>query len=185
MSEARLRSPSPWPQEAVMPNRDITAQAPGESERVSSELGCDEHHADRIMPESLAAAGREFFHALRAHIGCDGKKAGPTPCSAIWVRSLNAFAANRTRLGVSFGRQAKRCPEDGRGRKEVNQTAGANRTALSQKAPNQKHQARWQSQLVTRSHSWTPPTAPRYRHEELPAYLLSRMGIPKSPGSSP
>src|ERR1700730_19177419 len=85
MSEARLRSPSPWPQDAVMPNRDRTAQAPGESERASSELRCDEHHADRIMQESLAAAGREFFHALRAHIGCDGKKAGPTPCSAIWV----------------------------------------------------------------------------------------------------
>jgi hypothetical protein len=69
-----------------MPNRDITAaQAPGESERASSELRCDEHHADRIMQESLAAAGREFFHALRAHIGCDGKKAVPTPCSAIWV----------------------------------------------------------------------------------------------------
>jgi hypothetical protein len=66
-----------------MPIRDITAQAPapGESERASSELGCDEHHAERIMQESLAAAGREFFHALRAHIGCDGKKAGPTPFS--------------------------------------------------------------------------------------------------------
>src|SRR5260370_29180202 len=85
MSEARLRSPSPWPQDVVMPNRDIIAQAPGESESARSEPRCDEHHADRIMQESLAAAGREFFHALRAHIGCDGKKAGPTPCSAIWV----------------------------------------------------------------------------------------------------
>ena len=61
-----------------MQNRDITAQAPGESERASSELRCDEHHRDRIMEESLAAAGREFFHALRAHIGCDGKKAPNT-----------------------------------------------------------------------------------------------------------
>ena len=85
MSEARLRSPSPWPQDAVVPNCDITAQAPGESERASSELRCDEYHADRIMQESLAAAGREFFHALRAHIGCDGKKAGLTPWSAVWV----------------------------------------------------------------------------------------------------
>ena len=74
MSEARLRSPSPWPQDAVMPNRDITAQAPGESERASSELRCDEHPADRIMQESLAVPGKEFFHVLRAHVGCDGNK---------------------------------------------------------------------------------------------------------------
>src|SRR5882724_7984489 len=81
MSEARLRSPSPWPEDAVMQNRDITAPAPGESERASSELRCAEHHRDRIMEESLAAAGREFFHALRAHIGCNGKKAPNTVLS--------------------------------------------------------------------------------------------------------
>ena len=98
-----------------MPNRDMTAQALGRNETASSELRCDEHHADRIMQESLAAAGQEFFHALRAHIGCDRKKAGPRPCSAIWVpKSEPHLHANRTRQGVSFGRQAKRCPEDGR-----------------------------------------------------------------------
>jgi hypothetical protein len=72
-----------------MPNRDITAHAPGESERASSELRCDEHHADRMMQESLAAAGREFFHALRAHIGCDGKKAGQHRAQQYGFRSLN------------------------------------------------------------------------------------------------
>jgi hypothetical protein len=28
------------------------------------------------MHESLAGPGKEFFHTLRVHIGCDGKKAG-------------------------------------------------------------------------------------------------------------
>ena len=90
----------------------------------------------------------------------------------------------RARLGVSLGRQAKRCPEDGRGRKEVNQTAGANRTASSQKGAQPRAPARWQSHEVRRSHAFTPPAAGRYRHEGLPACLFSSMGIPKSLGIS-
>jgi hypothetical protein len=50
-----------------MPNRDITAQAPGESERASSELRCDEHH-DRIMQESLSRGGaRVLSYTSRAY----------------------------------------------------------------------------------------------------------------------
>ena len=47
------------PQDAIIPNRDITAQAPRESARASSELRCDEQHADRIMQESLGGPGKD------------------------------------------------------------------------------------------------------------------------------
>ena len=47
------------PQDAIMPNRDITGPAPRESEGAGSELRCDEHDADRIMQESLAGPGKE------------------------------------------------------------------------------------------------------------------------------
>src|SRR5580704_17992652 len=45
----------------------------------------------------------------------------------------------RARLGVSFVRQAKRCPEDGRGRKEVNQQKQIEQHP-PKNAPNQEHQ---------------------------------------------
>jgi hypothetical protein len=137
----QTRSPAPWrPQDAIMPNRDITAPAPGEAERASSEIRRDEHHADRIMQDSLAGPGREFFHVLRAHVGCDGKKAGLTPCLAIWVPKSEPHLPRTGRgqeLVLAIKRSGARKTGGAQG---ANQTAGANRTASSQKAPKQKHQ---------------------------------------------
>jgi hypothetical protein len=39
------------PQDAIIPNRDITAPAPRESERSSSELRCDEQDAEPYARE--------------------------------------------------------------------------------------------------------------------------------------
>ena len=47
------------PQDAIIPNRDITAPAPRESERAGSELRCDEQHAERLMQESLGSSGKD------------------------------------------------------------------------------------------------------------------------------
>ena len=38
--------------------------------------------------------GKEFFHVLRAHVGCDGKKAGLKECCAKILLSLSDIAEN-------------------------------------------------------------------------------------------
>ena len=38
--------------------------------------------------------GKEFFHVLRAYVGCDGKKAGLKECCAKILLSLSDIAEN-------------------------------------------------------------------------------------------
>ena len=57
MSEARLDHLL-CAQDAIIPDRDITAPAQGKV-RASSELRCDEQHADSIMQETLGSSGKD------------------------------------------------------------------------------------------------------------------------------
>ena len=56
------------------------------------------------MQESLAGPGKEFFHTLRVHIGCDGKKAGKHHATRIPFADLHGILP-----GGTAGLRLERC----------------------------------------------------------------------------